>query len=79
MIVVPSTNVIRRGVIIGFANNLGHGLNGFLVGRNLNKSSKLPMANIGVVGTPQMVFINPNTEYPCAQNYKQTTNEFDNY
>jgi len=55
-IIVPNTNVVRRGVVIGFTTNLGHGSSGFLVGRNLSKSSGLPTTNTRVVGTSQMVF-----------------------
>jgi hypothetical protein len=34
MIVVPNTNLARRGVVIRFVVNLGCGLGGFLTGRN---------------------------------------------
>jgi hypothetical protein len=57
-IVAPNMNVVRR-VVIGFAINLGHGSSGFSVGRNLNRSSGLAVANTRVVATPQMVFTNP--------------------
>jgi hypothetical protein len=59
MVVAPSTNVARKGVVIEYAINLGCGSNGFSIVRSLNKSSKLPTANTRVVGTPQMVFTNP--------------------
>ncbi len=52
-------DVIKRGVIIGSATKLGSGLGGILAERNLTRSSALPITTIGVVGTPQMVFINP--------------------
>jgi hypothetical protein len=52
-------NVTKRGIIIGYAINLNYGSNGFSMKRNLNRSSRLPMANTRVVGTPQMVFTNP--------------------
>jgi hypothetical protein len=58
MVVAPNTNVVRRGVIIRSATNLGRGLGRFSAGRNLNRSLGLPITNIGVVGTPQMVFTN---------------------
>jgi hypothetical protein len=36
MIVAPSTNVIKGGVLIGFAPNLGHALCEVSTRRNLN-------------------------------------------
>jgi hypothetical protein len=57
-IVVPDVNVGKRGVVTEFIINLGHGSSGFLVRRNLSRTLGLPMANIGVIRTPQMVFIN---------------------
>jgi hypothetical protein len=33
-IVAPNMNVVRRGVVIGFATNLGHGSCEFLARRN---------------------------------------------
>ncbi len=57
-VVAPNTNVVKDGVLIGFVANLGSGLGGILVGRNLSQSSILPIVTIGVVGTPQMVFTN---------------------
>jgi hypothetical protein len=59
IVVVPNMNVAKRGVVIGSTVNLGRGLGEFSMGRNLNRSLKLPMANTIIVGTPQMVFINP--------------------
>ncbi len=58
LVVPPNTNVVRGGVLIGYATNLGHGLGGISVGRNLNQSSRLPIATIGVIKTHQMVFTN---------------------
>jgi hypothetical protein len=52
-------DVVRRGILIGSATKLGSGLGGVSVGRKLSGSSTLPIATIGVVGTPQMVFTNP--------------------
>jgi hypothetical protein len=57
-IVAFNTDVVKMGVVIRFATNLGHGSNGFSTGRNLNRSLRLPTISIGVVGTPQMVFTN---------------------
>jgi hypothetical protein len=51
-VVAPHTNFIRGRVLIGFAANLGHGLKGILVRRNLNRNSRIPIATIGVVATP---------------------------
>jgi hypothetical protein len=52
MIVAPNSIVVKRGVIIGSTINLGHGLGGFLAGRNLSRSLKLREVNTRVVGTP---------------------------
>jgi hypothetical protein len=54
-IVAPNTNFVRGGVLIGFTANLGCGLGGVSMGRNLNRSSGIPIATTGVVGTLQMV------------------------
>jgi hypothetical protein len=59
MIVVPNMNVVRRGIVIGSATNLGHGSCKFLARRNLNRNLKLLIAKIGIVGRSQIVFTNP--------------------
>jgi hypothetical protein len=51
-------DVVRKGVLIGFATKLGSGLGGILAKRNLNRSSTLPIIITRVVGTFQMVFTN---------------------
>jgi hypothetical protein len=61
MIVVPSINVVKRGVLIGSVMKLGDGSNGILVVRNLNQSLALLATTTGIVGIPQMVFNNPIT------------------
>ncbi len=71
MFVMPNMNVVRRGVIIRFATNLGHGSGRFLMGRNLNKSSKLPIVTTRIVGTPQMVFTNPIMTYHVTKTTDQ--------
>ncbi len=58
-IVAPNINVVKRGVLIGFAAKLGSGSSGILIGRNLSRSLALPIVTTEVVGTPQMVFTNP--------------------
>jgi len=58
MVVAPNIDVVKRGVLIRFVANLGSGLNGILVKKNLNQSLALPIVITGVVGTPQMVFTN---------------------
>jgi hypothetical protein len=58
-VVAPNTNVVRGGVLIGFATNLGCGLSRVLAGRNLSRSLGLSIATTRVVGTPYMVFTNP--------------------
>jgi hypothetical protein len=40
IIVAPSTNVVKSGVLIGSATNLGCGSSKVLIGRNLNRNSK---------------------------------------
>jgi len=52
-------NFVKSGVLIGFKPNLSCGSEGALMGRNLSKILGILIATIGVVGTPQMVFINP--------------------
>jgi vancomycin permeability regulator SanA len=58
---VPNIDVIRRGILIGFVTKLGSGSSGVLEGRNLIRSSTLPIATTGVVGTLQIVFTNSIT------------------
>jgi hypothetical protein len=58
MVVAPSTNIVRNGVLIGSATNLGRGSNIILARRNLSWSLGLPTIIIGVVGTLRMVFTN---------------------
>jgi hypothetical protein len=57
MVVTPTMDVVRRGILIGSTTKLGSGLGGVLARWKLNGSSALP-TTIGVVGTPQMVFTN---------------------
>jgi len=38
IVVAPNTNVVKGGVLIGFATNLGRGSNRVSTGRNLNRS-----------------------------------------
>jgi hypothetical protein len=58
-IIAPNMDVVRKGVIIESATNLGRGLGGLFTRKKLTRSSGLPIANTGVVGTPQKVFTNP--------------------
>ncbi len=58
MVVAPNINVVKKGVLIGFIVKLGSESDGVSVGRNLSGSLVLPIAIIGVVGIPQMVFTN---------------------
>jgi hypothetical protein len=58
MIVVPTMDVVKRGVVIGSIAKLGSGLSGLSIGRKLSGSSALPIAITRVVGTPHMVFTN---------------------
>jgi hypothetical protein len=50
-VVVPTMDVVKRGVLIGFVTKLGSGSGGILIGRKLSGSSALP-TTIGIVGTP---------------------------
>jgi hypothetical protein len=58
MVVVPNMDVVKRGILIGYAAKLGSGLGGILAGWKLSGSTTLPITIIRVVGTPQMVFTN---------------------
>jgi hypothetical protein len=51
-VIAPNTNVVKRGVVIGFVVNLGCGLNGFSARRNLNRSLRLLVVNTIFVRTP---------------------------
>jgi len=51
-IVATNMNVVRRGIVIGSAINLGHRSNEFSMGRNLSRSLGLPITNTRVVVTP---------------------------
>jgi hypothetical protein len=57
-IVAPNINVVKKGVLIGFATKLGSGSSGVLAIRNLSQSLALPIVTIRVVGIPQMAFTN---------------------
>ncbi len=57
MVVAPTMDVIKRGVLITFATKLGSGLGGILAGRKLNENSTL-LTTTRVVGTLHMVFTN---------------------
>jgi hypothetical protein len=51
MVVVPTMDIVKRGVLIRFVAKLGNGLNGVSTGRKLNGSTIVPTITIGVVGT----------------------------
>ncbi len=53
IVVAPNINFVGGGILIGFITNLGHGSGMVLMGRNLNKSSRLPTSTNGIVGTPK--------------------------
>jgi hypothetical protein len=57
-IITPNINVVRRGILIGSVTKLGSELGGVLIGRNLSRSSVLPITTTRVVGILQMVFTN---------------------
>jgi hypothetical protein len=58
MVVVPSIDVVKREVLIGFATKLGSGSSGVSTVRNLSRSLALPTSTTRVVGIPQIVFTN---------------------
>jgi hypothetical protein len=58
MVIAPIVDVVRRGVLIGYATKLGSGSGGVSTGRKLNGNLTLPTTTTGVGGTPQMVFTN---------------------
>ncbi len=58
MVLVPNIDVVKRGVLVGFAKRLGSRLSGVPVGRNPSRSSTLPTTTTRVVGIPQMVLTN---------------------
>jgi hypothetical protein len=45
-------DVVRKGMVIGSTINLGRGWSGFLAKKNLRMSSRLPVVNFKIVGTP---------------------------
>jgi hypothetical protein len=56
--VAPNMNVVKDGVLIRSITNLGSGSCAVLARRSLNQSSTLPIATIGIIVKPHMVFIN---------------------
>ncbi len=68
--VAPNMNVVKGGVLIRFATNLGSRSGGVSARRNLNWSLALPMTTTRVVGTPQMVF----TDSIMTTHVNMTTN-----
>jgi hypothetical protein len=57
-ILEPNIEVVRRGILIRFATNLGSGLGGVLARSNLSQSSMLLVTITKVVGILEMVSIN---------------------
>jgi len=57
-IVAPNIDVIRRGVLIGFAAKLGRKLGEIFAIRNWSRNLTLPTAITRIVGIHQMVFTN---------------------
>jgi hypothetical protein len=52
VVVAPNMDVVRRGVIIRFVANLGHGSGRFLAKMSFSRSLGLTTINTKVVGTP---------------------------
>jgi hypothetical protein len=59
MVVAPSINVVRKGMLIKYVAKLGNGSDRVSIVRNLSPSLALPIVTIRVIGMPQMVFTNP--------------------
>jgi hypothetical protein len=59
IVVVPTIYFVKSGILIGSITNFDYGLKGVSTRRNLSRSSGIPVAIIGVVATPHMVFTNP--------------------
>ncbi len=59
IVVAPTTNFVKNGILTGSITNLGCGPRGVSTGRNLSRSSRILISIIGVIGTPHMVFTNP--------------------
>jgi len=78
-VVAHSMDVVLKGILIGFVTNLGSGLGGVLIGRNLNWSLALPIITTKVVGTLQMVFTNPILTTHVNKNYRSTIDELNGY
>jgi len=74
-VVVSNKDVVKRGILIRFTRKLGSESSGVLTVRNLNQSSSLPIATIGVVGMLQMVFTNPIKTIHVNKIAKPTTDQ----
>jgi hypothetical protein len=59
IIVVPTMDVVRKGILIGNGKKLGSGSSGVLTRRKLNGNLVIPIATTRVVKAFQMVFTNP--------------------
>jgi hypothetical protein len=51
MVGVPTMDVVRRGILFGFATKLGSESGEVLIGKKLNGSLALPITTIGVIRT----------------------------
>jgi len=76
---VSNKDVVKRGILIRFTRKLGNESNGILTVRNLNQSLTLPIATIGVVGMPQMVFTNPIKTIHVNEIAKSTIDQLNGY
>jgi len=52
MVNVPTMDIIRRGILIGFVAKLGSGSSGVSMKRKLNGSLALPITTTRITGTP---------------------------
>ncbi len=52
VVVMPTIDLVKRGILIRSTTNWGSGLSGVLVRRKMSGSSTLPTSTNKVVGTP---------------------------
>ncbi len=57
MIVAPTMDVVRKGVLIGYGEKLGSGSGGVLTGRKLNRSLALPIATTRIIRALQLCLL----------------------
>jgi ribosomal protein L17 len=71
-IIAPNIDVVKRGILIGYAAKLGNGSGRVYARRNLSRSFALLADTIRVVDIPQMVFTNPKTTFHVNRTANRT-------